>query len=89
MRFAVLDTTETTVVNVIVGREDQFAELQRNLGHKLIDAAPLGLTVGDMYNGKKWTRNIDGEQVALPIGDNPAVAEAIQILLGGDTDADE
>ena len=29
------------------------------------------------------------EQVALPIGDNPAVADAIQILLGGDTDADE
>lgn len=89
MRFAVLDTTETIVVNAIVGKASQIEELQRNLGRKLVDAAPLGLAVGDLYNGKKWTRNIDGEQVALPIGDNPAVAEALQILTGGDTDADE
>lgn len=89
MRFAVLTADHMMVDNVIVARADQQQELQLALGRVLMDAAPLGLTVGDMYNGKKWTRNIDGEQVALPIGDNPAVAEAIQILLGGDTDADE
>lgn len=84
MRFAVLDTTETTVVNVVVGREDQFAELQRNLGHKLIDAAPLGLQVGDLFNGASWTRNVDGEQVALPLEGNPDVTEIMDIIEGGE-----
>lgn len=89
MRFAVLTADHMMVDNVIVARADQQQELQLALGRVLMDAAPLGLQIGDLFNGANWTRNVDGEQVALPIGDNPAVAEAIQILLGGDTDADE
>ena len=89
MRFAVLNETNDLVENVIVANAEQHDELEASLGRALVDAAPLGLTIGDFFNGAAWTRNIGGEQVALPIGDNPAVAEALQILMGGDTDADE
>lgn len=85
MRFAVLSANQEFVDNVIVAKEDQKEELEAALGRTLMDAAPLGLTVGDFFNGVAWTRNVDGEQVALPIGDNSAVAEAIAILEGADT----
>ena len=61
------------------------------LGRTLMDAAPLGLTVGDYYNGAAWTRNIDGEQVVLPVGVSADVAEALAILNGeeeGNADAE-
>ena len=86
MRFAVLTEDQKFVENVIVGRADQKEELETALGRTLMDAAPLGLEIGDLKNGEAWTRNIDGEQVQLPIGDNPAVAEAIAILEGVDAE---
>ncbi|MDY2836221.1 MAG: hypothetical protein SOW46_13610 [Candidatus Aphodomonas sp.] len=86
MRFAVLTEDQKFVENVIVGRADQKEELEAALGRTLMDAAPLGLEIGDLKNGEAWTRNIDGEQVQLPIGDNPAVAEAIAILEGVDAE---
>lgn len=82
MKFAILSTDEQFVDNVIVARESQKEELEASLGRTLMDAAPLGLTIGDYYNGTAWTRNVDGEQVALPLGDNADVAEAIAILSG-------
>lgn len=82
MKFAVLSTDEQFVDNVIVARESQKAELEASLGRTLMDASPLGLTVGDYYNGSTWTRNVDGEQVALPLGDSADVAEALAILSG-------
>ncbi len=82
MKFAVLSVDNQFVDNVIIARESQKAELEASLGRTLMDAAPLGLTVGDYYNGSAWTRNVDGEQVALPLGDNADVAEAIAILDG-------
>lgn len=82
MKFAILSTDEQFVDNVIVARESQKEELEAALGRTLMDAAPLGLTIGDYYNGTAWTRNVDGEQVALPLGDNADVAEAIAILSG-------
>ena len=85
MRFAVLTENHEFVENVIIAQAAQKDELEAALGRTLMDAAPLGLTVGDYYNGSAWTRNIDGEQVKLPIGDNSAVAEAIAILEGADT----
>lgn len=86
MRFAVLNETHDLVENVIVANANQHDELEASLGRALVDAAPLGLTIGDFFNGVAWTRNIDGEQVTLPIGDNSAVAEAIAILEGADTE---
>lgn len=82
MRFAVLSQNQEFVDNVIVAREDQKEEMEAALGRVLMDAAPLGLTVGDFFNGAAWTRNIDGEQVVLPVGVNADVAEALAILNG-------
>lgn len=82
MRFAVLSQNQEFVDNVIVAREDQKEEMEAALGRVLMDAAPLGLTVGDFYNGAAWTRNIDGEQVVLPVGVSADVAEALAILNG-------
>lgn len=84
MRFAVLSEDNLFVENVIVAGVGQKTELETSLGRTLMDAAPLGMTVGDFYNGTTWTRNVDGEQVPLPIGDNADVDEAIAILNGED-----
>ena len=82
MRFAVLTENQEFVDNVIVGRADQKEELEAALGRTLLDAAPLGLTVGDYYNGAAWTRNVDGEQVVLPLGESADGEEALAILTG-------
>lgn len=82
MRFAVLSASQEFVENVIVANESQKDELEAALGRTLMDAGPLGLTVGDFYNGTAWTRNIDGEQVALPLAENPDVEEVLSIMEG-------
>lgn len=83
MRFAVLTEDQEFVDNVIVANEDQKEELEAALGRTLLDAAPLGLTVRDYFNGANWTRNVDGEQVTLPIvTDSADAAEALAILSG-------
>ena len=82
MRFAVLSADQTMVDNVIVARADQKEELEAALGRTLMDASPLGMQIGDLFNGAEWTRNVDGEQVALPIGDSADGAEALAILAG-------
>lgn len=84
MRFAVLTTDHMMVDNVIVAREDQKQELEAALGRVLMDAAPLGLQIGDLFNGENWTRNVDGEQVALPLEENPDVNEVLDIIERGE-----
>lgn len=85
-KYAVIQ--ENFVVNLIVCAPEQVAEMEAALNAQLLEAAPLGLQVGDYYNGTAWTRNVEGVQTALPIGDNPAVAEALAIL-EGENDVDE
>ena len=77
------------VENLIVCAPEQVAEMEAALGATLMEATPLGMEIGDYYNGTAWTRNIDGVQTPLPIGDNPFVAEAIAILEGGAANVDE
>ena len=77
------------VENLIVCTAEQVEEMETALGATLLEAAPLGMEVGDYYNGTAWTRNIDGVQTPLPIGDNPFVAEVIAILEGGAANVDE
>lgn len=77
------------VENLIVCAPEQVAEMEAALNATLMEAAPLGMEIGDYYNGTAWTRNIDGVQTPLPIGDNPFVAEAIAILEGGAANVDE
>ena len=87
MRFAVLSADQQFVDNVIVANENQKDELEAALGRTLLNAAPLGLTVGDYYNGANWTRNVDGEQVVLPLGDSADGEEALAILTGKEEEA--
>ena len=77
------------VENLIVCALEQVAEMEAALGATLMEAAPLGMQIGDYFNGTAWTRNVDGVQVPLPIGDNPYVAEALMILEGGAANVDE
>lgn len=84
MRFAVLTEDQEFVDNVIVANENQKEELEAALERTLLDAAPLGLTVGDYYNGAAWTRNVDGEQVSLPLEENPDVTEVLNIIERGE-----
>ena len=84
MRFAVLTADQTMVDNVIVARAEQQQELEAALGRTLMDAAPLGMQIGDLYNGTAWTRNVDGEQVVLPLDANPDVAEVLNIIEMGE-----
>ena len=86
-KYAVIQ--ENFVVNLIVCAPEQVAEMEAALGATLLEATPLGMEIGDYYNGAAWTRNVDGAQVPLPIGDNPYVAEALMILEGGAANVDE
>lgn len=63
MKYAVVK--DNTVENVIVADEAQKEELKAALSAELVDAQPLGLQIGDLRVGGKWTRNQGGEQVEL------------------------
>lgn len=76
------------VENLIVCAPEQVAEMETALNATLMEAAPLGMEIGDYYNGAAWTRNVDGVQTPLPIGDNPFVAQVLAIL-EGENDVDE
>ena len=86
-KYAVIQ--ENFVVNLIVCAPEQVAEMETALNATLMEATPLGMEIGDYYNGAAWTRNVDGVQVPLPIGDNPYVTEALMILEGGAANVDE
>ena len=86
-KYAVIQ--ENFVVNLIVCAPEQVEEMEAALDATLMDIAPLDMAIGDFYNGEQWTRNVDGVQIPLPIGDNRAVSEAIAILEGGITNVDE
>lgn len=85
-KYAVIQ--ENFVVNLIVCAPEQVEEMETALNATLMEAAPLGMEIGDYYNGAAWTRNVDGAQVPLPIGDNPYVNQALAIL-EGESDVDE
>ena len=76
------------VENLIVCAPEQVAEMEAALNATLMEAAPLGMEIGDYYNGAAWTRNVNGVQTPLPIGDNPFVAQVLAIL-EGENDVDE
>lgn len=55
------------VKNVIVINVEQIEEMQNALDCEIVDAAPYGLTVGDLRTQSGWTRNAGGEQMILPL----------------------
>lgn len=55
------------VENLIVINEEQILEMSTALNCEIVDAAPYGLTVGDLRTSAGWTRNAGGEQMILPL----------------------
>ena len=55
------------VENLIVINKEQVSEMSASLNCEIIDAAPYGLTVGDLRTAAGWTRNAGGEQMILPL----------------------
>lgn len=55
------------VENLIVINREQISEMSASLNCEIIDAAPYGLTVGDLRTAAGWTRNAGGEQIVLPL----------------------
>lgn len=55
------------VENLIVINEEQISEMSTLLNCEIVDAAPYGLTVGDLRTSAGWTRNTGGEQMILPL----------------------
>lgn len=71
------------VENMIVAHESQKEELEAALGATFVDPTEYGLTIGDLWNGVAWTRNVNGEQVVLePVEEEPTAEELINIMLG-------
>lgn len=72
---------ENMIVNMIVAHESQKGELETALGAELMDPTEYGLTIGDLWNGVAWTRNVNGEQVVLePVEEEPTVDERVAAL---------
>lgn len=55
------------VENLIVINEEQILEMSTSLNCEIVDAAPYGLTIGDLRTSAGWTRNAGGEQMILPL----------------------
>lgn len=53
------------ITNMIVAQENQKEELEAALNAELISTDEMNLQMGDFWNGKAWTRNMDGEQVVI------------------------
>lgn len=55
------------VENLIVINREQISEMSASLNCEIVDAAPYGLTIGDLRTSSGWTRNAGGEQIILPL----------------------
>lgn len=55
------------VENLIIINEEQISEMSASLNCEIVNAAPYGLTVGDLRTSAGWTRNAGGEQMILPL----------------------
>lgn len=55
-----------TAVNIIYITQTALDDfIQR--GMELIDVEPLGIQIGDYRRDNVWYRNLDGQEVALPV----------------------
>lgn len=82
MQFAV--KKNNFVTNIIIADWTQIEELERGLNAELIDLAECNVSIGDMWDGEHWTRNVNGEQVVVdttPVH-NPTTDERIANLEG-------
>lgn len=59
------------VQNVIVIKKEQIPSMSAILNCEIVNAEYHGLCAGDLRTSKGWTRNINGEQVVLPLLEQP------------------
>lgn len=57
------NNTAVNIIHITQTAMDDF--IQR--GMELIDVEPLGIQVGDYRRDGQWYRNLDGQEVALPV----------------------
>lgn len=65
-------------VNIIYITQTAMVDfIQR--GMELMDAAPLGLQIGDYRRADAWYRNLDGQEVQLPLPEDtgPSYADLL------------
>lgn len=77
MNSAVIENN--TAVNIIYITQTAMDDfIQR--GMELIDVKPLGIQVGDYRRNGQWYRNLDGQEVALPVPEDtgPSYAELME-----------
>lgn len=55
-----------SVTNIIYINETAMQDFAAR-GMELMDAAPMGLQMGDYRRADAWYRNLDGQEVALPL----------------------
>lgn len=67
-----------TAVNIICITQTAMDDfIQR--GMELIDVEPLGIQIGDYRRDNVWYRNLDGQEVALPVPEDtgPSYADLL------------
>lgn len=60
------NNTAANIIYITQTAMDDF--IQR--GMELIDVEPLGIQIGDYRRNGQWYRNLDGQEVALPVPDD-------------------
>lgn len=67
-----------TAVNIIYITQTAMDDFTQR-GMELIDVEPLGIQVGDYRRNGQWYRNLDGQEVALPVPDDtgPSYADLL------------
>lgn len=67
-----------SVTNIIYINETAMQDFAAR-GWELMDAAPMGLQIGDYRRADAWYRNLDGQEVALPVPDDtgPSYADLL------------
>lgn len=58
-----------TAVNIIYITQTAMDDFTQR-GMELIDVEPLGIQIGDYRRDNVWYRNMNGQEVALPVPDD-------------------
>lgn len=67
-----------TAVNIIYITKTAIDDFTQR-GMELIDVEPLGIQIGDYRRDNVWYRNLDGQEVALPVPEDtgPSYADLL------------
>lgn len=67
-----------TAVNIIYITQSAMDDFMQR-GMELINVEPLGIQIGDYRRDNVWYRNLDGQEVSLPVPDDtgPSYADLL------------